>query len=819
MPLPQHIQKVPTDQDNDREAYAPYNFVPLPEQVVLAEEVPIEHQAAHPRLVRQDRYLEGRYHGQIVCTLTTATPLYVRCGYTPEDFANYGAKVFHELTPEQQRERAQFFAHDDPEAPVIPGSSLRGMLRALVEIAGYGKMNQVMDRQLFYRSVSDRQYQSIFVEELAPVQVAPHPRARRFQTKVRSGFVRQRPGGYVIEECPMARIDHRVNNPRDLAAIPLPLGEQLMIGNGASKLPNSAYQHRMMYVICDPEAQDYFFNAQFDNKGKKRHDDQYLHFRGVRQASFDKDALAKAQESTLVITGHMQHKHMEFVFLHQTVATHPLSADLVKRFEDDDQITQWQEQAFRRDQPKKGARRRDGLLRDGEPVFFLLNDDGSIRFFGRAQLFRLPYGNAPFDFLPIDHQKDASIDLAEAIFGFVRRGETGSSEPRMVAGRVTIGDALFVNAQQNVWLSTDPITPHILASPKPTTFQHYLVQPEQTKADQHNLRRYDSSVQSTTLRGHKLYWHKGNVGTADIRETNEEKIRRSQKQYTKFRPVNEGVTFSFTIHFENLSSVELGALLWVLRLCNDDWQKSQKRGPYRLKLGMGKPLGMGAVHLAYEVQLSDRTQRYRSLLAGDAWSDPILPDVHATHAQVLADFEQYVLRESGELAKQPKDLHHTLRMQCLLMLLSWPGPPSYATRYMEIERDAAHPDRYRPGKENKQGKVKVNEYSNRLVLPTPEQVMKDHQPKHTTASTSTGSAELEIGKEFRGKILETVKVGVKIQHPQYPNIKQVIGLVAKEYQKGPFQPGRERWFEIIDVQQEEGTIILWLKTRSPNPNK
>ena len=55
------------------------------------------------------------------------------------------------------------------------------------------------------------------------------------------------------------------------------------------------------------------------------------------------------------------------------------------------------------------------------------------------------------------------------------------------------------------------------------------------------------------------------------------------------RPVRAGVSFSFDIRFENLSTVELGAVLWVLRIAADE--------RYRLKLGMGKPLGLGAVHI------------------------------------------------------------------------------------------------------------------------------------------------------------------------------------------------------------------------------
>ena len=47
------------------------------------------------------------------------------------------------------------------------------------------------------------------------------------------------------------------------------------------------------------------------------------------------------------------------------------------------------------------------------------------------------------------------------------------------------------------------------------------------------------------------------------------------------------MTFHFDLHISNLSAVELGALLWLLKLPED----------YCHRLGGGKPLGFGSVHL------------------------------------------------------------------------------------------------------------------------------------------------------------------------------------------------------------------------------
>ncbi len=813
MPLPKHIERVPTDKNNDREAYAPYNFVPLPEQVVLAQELPLGERDVDPRLPRQDRYLAGRHTGRLSCSLVTETPLYVRCGYTPQEFAEYGGRAFHELTPKQQQERARFFAYDDPDAPVIPGSSLRGMLRSLVEVAAYGKMGRVFDRQLFYRSVADQNYQRLFVEDCGPVRVAPNPQASCYRALIRAGYLRQRGGRFVIEECDFARIDHNAANPRGLAAIPLTPGQPLMHGHGASRKPNWTYQHRRIYVVCDATEQDYFFPQT------PRHLNLYLRFRGVHQASFTSGAIAGAVPGTLVITGHMQHKHMEFVFLQPNGIEHAVDHDLVERFEDEDQITQWQESAFERDKPRPGSRRADGLLRDGEPVFFLLNAGGSLRFFGRAQLFRLPYGTAPYDFLPQEQRKDQIIDIPEALFGFVRRSRQPDAA-QTAAGRVFVSDAQFVTARDGVWLNT--ITPRILASPKPTTYQHYLVQPQETRALRGELRRYDSTTQATTLRGHKFYWRQGSVSVNDLREHDQAKIEQAPKQYTRMKPVQAGVTFRFDVHFENLSDIELGALLWVLRLCDDKWQAERKRGPYRFALGMGKPFGMGSVKVEYQLQLSDRAQRYSALASGQSWTDPSPPDADNIPERAIAAFEAYVLRESGEQVGKGDDLHSPLRMRCFLALLSWPGPDRHATRYMEIERDKAHPEGYRPGRIN-QNTDKVNEYSERLVLPLPTQVLADHPPPIPAAPPPPPQElrKLDIGVELTGQRkgemsigkVRGVRVELNLRGYELPKGKTLVGFIPRKDAGGGISGGFRG--QLVDVEAVGNTIYLILQPALP----
>lgn len=74
------------------------------------------------------------------------------------------------------------------------------------------------------------------------------------------------------------------------------------------------------------------------------------------------------------------------------------------------------------------------------------------------------------------------------------------------------------------------------------------------------------------------------------------------------------MTFLFQIQFENLSNEELGALLWVLDVAKDTG--------YRLKLGMGKPYGLGAIKITSTLHLQDHIQRYQGLLKDSRWLAP-----------------------------------------------------------------------------------------------------------------------------------------------------------------------------------------------------
>jgi len=556
----------------------------------------------------------------------------------------------------------------------------------------------------------------------------------------------------------------------------------------------------------------------------------------------------------LVLTGHMNYKHLAFLFVPSKgisslieVPNDPREQDsnkrLVDRFHDDDQLTQWQKKAFPAGSSPTGrSRQDDGHLLDGDPVFFLRDENGNLVFFGRAQMFRLPYEHRPIDLVPSELRRATDIDYAEAMFGFVRTrrelDEMGIDVPqgdkqRAYAGRVIVTDAVLLSNAGDIWLA-EAFHPRILATPKPTAFQQYLTQ--QHPDDRRRLDHYDSTPpdsDETVIRGHKFYWHQG-LGTdqgltlEEIRDAIKEpdRVGSEDTQHTRFKPLRPGVQFSFRVSFENLSERELGALCWTLH------PRGEQGRLYCHHLGMGKPLGMGAVELHARLHLIDRSLRYGTLFneGGDNWqlgkSNASENSSESTHSaagvdenlaipEVLAHltqpFEEHLL---NELNPDPpcERLADMLRIAMLLKLLEWPGyrPEEDGEPYL-----ANH---HRPN--TRYMKIQPNEYHSRPVLPDPtpfdEPYFRDRSRPQSTHALAVQSSELieqfPIGRELRNMVdFAQSEQGVEVRFWDM-NPAQVIGFIPKKLIDRPLG---SRISVVVTGQHLEpnGRIVVELKLR------
>lgn len=750
-------------------ATAPYNFVPLPDKVVTV---------AEHEIPPHDTFAPGTFSGYLDCTLETKTPLYVRAMQSKELFDAIGETPFYKLTPEQQNEVAQFFTLYNADCPVIPGSSLRGMLRTLIEIVAYGKVQDVTNEPLIFRAVGDTtSLGEMYRNAVMQTDPAPQNDRRIFLTpRVRAGYLEKdgsawqiRPAGKHEGVVTFARIPCKIQDTekQEFPYVAFTLEERTENGEKqivtTAELVTDATAQPVpleQYEGCRNAFRIWVELGKYDYQDVQEGHIQVKYAPVLSARAQDTDGY---QEAVVAFSGPMDKKKHEAVMLKKDDTATPLSLEpkLVSLYRD--QVSPEQEKLLGE----------DGALRPNQPVFYLEGKEG-IRFFGHTMMLRLPYDKSPLDFVPRELRRDDEIDLAEALFGFVPR--TPSDKRQARAGRVFFSDAICTKPGKDVWLAAEPFPPKILASPKATTFQHYLTQQQpddqvvgcNKKGEekwQALLDHYGSKTpMRTVIRGTKFYWHHGEIKQTDIQELDTNKLADASKQYTKMRPIRDKVQFHFTIRFENLTPVEMGALLWTLRL---------PAGHYP-KIGMGKPFGMGAVELVkVEPIIRNRRQRYEQLFANGGTTWNLGADVSIDEAEWRRAFETFVLeRMNADERGEATQLSDVERIQMLFAVLKWPGPPIARTRAMQIELPTGR------------GDETVNEFKARPVLPNPLAVLTN--PPMTTHGALPRSKEVRAVTAPRnqtkresvreqipttGEILEGTFSGFTAKNPNYGFIK------------------------------------------------
>ena len=212
------------------------------------------------------------------------------------------------------------------------------------------------------------------------------------------------------------------------------------------------------------------------------------------------------------------------------------------------------------------------------PCYFLY-ENNRVTAFGHGQCFRIPYKNSIGDIVPSNLQSTEVIDFADALFGLKEHW----------ASRVAFEDATPIFEVETL----ETAAAHPLMQPNPTSYQLYL------KQDSEILSHWDKN--NATLRGYKLYWHNGIWDwKATKKEKDDDKDKPEDKKVTKkLTPLKQCSKFKSKIRFQNLSAVELGALLMIFDL------NGAKNPAY--KIGMGKSLGFGSIKIKLTLFIESST--------------------------------------------------------------------------------------------------------------------------------------------------------------------------------------------------------------------
>jgi len=533
---------------------------------------------------------------------------------------------------------------------LIPGSTIRGLTKNIMKIVSFAKFQKdedFEDRNLYYRTVDSSSIGKLYKFALIDENDGCFPRAQ-------AGLLIRSGARYSIKP---SRYDE---------------GTQFYRINGrfigGSFLPDGFERSDSVKIFSSVKV---FFVPQrcdlYPHEG--------LNLRYAMLDRVSRTPLEGSTEGYLIVSGPLGNKkHMQWV-INTADPEKPALA-----------IPQHVIEDYEQDKSRNSVNLLKMLEKENEvPCFYLTDEKGNVTDFGHTALFRKRYSWSVGDHVPENLNPEENTnkvnDIVEAIFGKLEHW----------AGRVYFEDAELQSNGANVFM--DKATLKILSTPKPTCFQHYLEQPLGTNTNKHDLCHWDSEA---SIRGYKMYWHRNTNGqTGEYGWKERDPIPENDTQHAyPIKPAKPGTKFKGRVRFDNLSSVELGALLFSLDLPEGCCHK----------VGLGKPYGLGSIAIQADLVLVDRPKRYSKLFDRENWflSEEKSKSSIDNYKKV---FERYVLSNIGK--KELSSLWDHERMKELKSMFLFSDCSSKEwleqTRYLQI------------GNKN-------NEYSDRKVLPKPSQV-------------------------------------------------------------------------------------------------
>ncbi len=514
---------------------APYNFIPLSDKIVIPE---------WAEQVSHDIPFKDGLSGEITFTLTAHSPLLV------------GVK--QQSTNQNSPDEVNFFQTPDGKQ-AIPGSSLRGMIRSVLEILTFSHFRMVDDKRYGLRDISGKHVALSYTT--------------RVRNHVKAGFLRLGAKGEPeIVPCEIAKISQRdlkkwwsLDQEKSLYDKGSKVEEKYQRWGKLSKdngLPNALevkinvkegkvteinHGHTIAYPVFTGQISvDQWKYGELDKPGK--HND--FMFYDIKEN--DSFKLADIDPAAW----------RDFLFIH---------GDDAKNHENMPWPNYWKGKFWKGQQV---------------PVFYI-QEPRRLQI-GLAYMPKLAGDFSIHDMIGHtnpDHLENKP-DFASLIFGNI-----GEKPEEGLKGRVFIEPATADGTYQ-----TTAQQPTILSSPKPSYFPNYIKQdtspPSHDKLSGGQQAQYATYVKTQDhyqqeLRGWKRYPTRPDdeVKVQEIQDTQ----ARNKSIQVKLHTIAKDSTFTGRLVFHNLKPEELGALCWAMSFGNNV--------QCRHSLGMGKPFGFGQVSL------------------------------------------------------------------------------------------------------------------------------------------------------------------------------------------------------------------------------
>lgn len=488
---------------------APYNFVPLNSEVFYP---------SWAEQISHDVPFSDAESGEIDITITAKSPIFIRDSKNKEQFCNHNGEYY------------------------IPSTSIKGMIRNVLEIMSFSKMSFLSDTRYSIRDLKYTKYMD------------------RIKKDIRCGWLYNEGNKLLVEDCgEPCRISYDEMDKE----FSIKFKSHFMKGtfdNSKSPLKNAHEKYTLLKKLSSQDIIGtlFSFSEPVTQYGKKI-------------VTFEKNS---KNVGNIVLTGHPSSrdenkpkptgKIYDFVFLkskNESILEVP--EEVFKNFKFayfDGRKTQPEESpdwTFWKDKLEQGER---------VPVFFHKNITGVVTSFGLSYLYKFPYEYSIMQLLSKNHTS-SKLDLAESIFGYSKKiNDTQHS----LKGRVMFSHAKVDNTSKITPLKSRYI---LLGSPKASYYPIYLVQ---------NGKEYKTLMDSNAmLAGWKRY---------PIHRHFKHKCDGESNLTSNVIPLNSGCSFRSKIRIHNLKPIEIGALISALTF-HDTKECFHS-------IGMGKSLGYGKIKIA-----------------------------------------------------------------------------------------------------------------------------------------------------------------------------------------------------------------------------
>ncbi len=641
----QHQDRVGREPPQGRpDFHNPYNFVPAPPRNIGDPDL-----GDHPP-VCQDAFLPDRYSGFIRVKMIAKTPLLVPDTERAEEDEN-GHKTFPLRVGADGK-------------PLIPAASVRGMLRSAYEAVTNSRFGRFSREQHGHRLA---------------FRMDAREGLRLIPARIENGQIRLLTGTSGIN------VNGRPKGPMYAAWLPR-YDRNGQVAKGAVRYADGSLPAHGDKVVCWIEKMNHtkpnfsFWRIREIVRGS---DPNRL---GPQpNASQPRGKTSPVQPAEMrqihgwvcVTNANINRKHDERVFFIDRSNASPgpfpvtdehrrLWRELIQNYqeihEDDlrrrDRNGQRYDEYLGRDPGRTAWSRHvytkaDRDLTDGTLCYVRLNADRSdVEALFPVMIARELYPRSPWDLLHDSLRPAAHIDElspADRVFGWVKTdADTGcptNGERVAARGLLRVGPVQCISPTRNaVETFPEPGVPlAILSAPKPQQGRFYVARSPNGEAQKNGLSKQDAGYSAGKgLRGRKVYPHQASLPDGHWDDPTQDRTQQAKgghyREYRRPRKdgqeqrddqnrsilgwVKPGAEFQFELHVQNLSAVELGALLWLLELPEDCF----------FRFGGGKPLGFGSVRLEIEsLDVRDRDalrSRYSAWFDSSSPADPREQVVH-----------------------------------------------------------------------------------------------------------------------------------------------------------------------------------------------